>query len=61
MAITGASSQNTDSLWRVWSNPGLPDTVRYHALGALSWANMFTRTDSALSLALLMYERSGEK
>ncbi len=54
-------AQNTDSLWRASNDAGLPDSSRFQALGKLAWAHMFTDTDSSLSLALLMYERAGEK
>lgn len=60
LACAGAQAQNTDSLWRVWNDPERADSVRFQALGRMAWANMFTRTDSALSLSLLLYERGGE-
>lgn len=50
----------TDSLWTVW-NSSRADSLRFDALGRLSWALMFEQPDSALTVAQLLYERAGEK
>lgn len=53
--------QNTDSLWSTWSNKAIADTTRMQALGKLAWANMFTDADSALSLAMLLYDEASAR
>ena len=55
--VRGAS---TDSLWNVW-NSTAADSVRFKALGRMSWALMFSRPDSALGIAQLLYEQAGMK
>ena len=42
---------NRDSLWQVWSNTGLEDTVRLHALHRLVGAYANQNPDSARLLA----------
>ncbi|MEO8067570.1 MAG: tetratricopeptide repeat protein [Flavobacteriales bacterium] len=59
--FTGAFAQSTDSLWKVWNNKSVADTVRMKTLGAMAWANMFSDADSALSLAMLLYDEAAAK
>lgn len=54
-------AQVVDPLWAVWSDTTRSDSERYDALGKAAWARMFTEPDSALSLALLLYEHASEK
>ena len=54
-------AQNTDSLWAVWNNTASEDSTRMQALGTLAWANMFSKADSALSLAMLLYDEATTK
>ncbi len=42
---------NTDSLWRVWNDPGRPDTTRLWAIQQMAWHIMFTDPDSGAVLA----------
>lgn len=44
---------NADSLWGVWSNSGLADTVRLKAIQDLSWSLMYSNPDSTAQLANL--------
>ncbi|MEO5644361.1 MAG: tetratricopeptide repeat protein [Bacteroidia bacterium] len=53
---------NTDSLWRVYNNSSLHDTIRLNAIGDLSWQMNFTNPDSGLvlgKLQLALAEKSG--
>lgn len=47
----------TDSLWAVWNNPRLHDTLRLRAAETLAWeAYQYTSPDSALSVCQLQYD-----
>lgn len=52
---------NTDSLWGVWNDTARPDSVRLQALGRTAWALMPSDPDSALSLALLLYDEASAR
>lgn len=51
----------TDSLWSVWNDAAKPDSVRLQALGRTAWALMPSDPDSALSLALLLYDEASAR
>ena len=51
-----------DSLWQVWRDTSLHDTVRVRALGQYSWSKfLFTRPDSAIWYGEVMYDFAKER
>ena len=40
-----------DSLWRVWSDAGTPDSARLQAIQQLAWKTVFEQPDSGVALA----------
>lgn len=46
-------AQKQDSLWSVWNNSQLHDTVRLEALNNLAWEFIFSKPDSAYKLATI--------
>lgn len=56
-----SAASKTDSLWSVWNDPAKPDSTRLQALGRTAWALMPSDPDSALSLALLLYEEASTR
>lgn len=56
---------NTDSLWNIWQNAKMPDTVRLEAIKKYSWDKyMFTNPDSAIVIAKIQLkyaELKGDK
>ena len=51
-----------DSLWQVWRDTSLHDTVRVRALGHYSWTKfLFTRPDSAIWYGEVMYDFAKER
>ncbi|TNE60429.1 MAG: tetratricopeptide repeat protein [Bacteroidetes bacterium] len=51
LAFSANAQVNTDSLWQIWQNTGLADTIRVKALQAVAWDIMYHDPDSALLLA----------
>ncbi len=45
------SQGNTDSLWRIWHDPALPDTARLEALHQLAYRFLQNAPDSALAIS----------
>lgn len=56
-----STAGKTDSLWGVWNDTARPDSVRLQALGRTAWALMPSDPDSALSLALLLYDEASAR
>lgn len=56
-----STAGKTDSLWGVWNDVAQPDSVRLQALGRTAWALMPSDPDSALSLALLLYDEASAR
>jgi len=50
---------NVDSLWSVWSNTSLADTVRLKSIQSLAWSFLYSNPDSTYTLAVqeLAYAR----
>ena len=50
------SQSTSDSLWNVWSDISLPDTVRLQAINQLEWDHyLYTKPDSAVYFTQLEY------
>ncbi|QQR87117.1 MAG: tetratricopeptide repeat protein [Flavobacteriales bacterium] len=56
-----SAAGKTDSLWSIWKDAAKPDSVRLQALGRTAWALMPSDPDSALSLALLLYDEASAR
>lgn len=49
-----AYGSNTDSIWGIWNNKNIHDTLRLKALDDIIWDKyMFTKPDSAYLLAII--------
>ncbi len=52
---------NVDSLWTVWENQTLEDSIRLEAIYSISWDGfLFTNPDSAFGVAQLQYDFAKE-
>jgi class 3 adenylate cyclase len=58
LSFPGIKSQvnNNDSLWKIWFDSSLHDTVRLQAIDDLAWDVRYNNTDSALTWATLELE-----
>ncbi len=55
-------AQNLDSIWAVWNNPSLPDTLRLRAIYDYAWDGYLnTQPDSAIYFAQLQYDFAESK
>jgi tetratricopeptide (TPR) repeat protein len=53
---------NLDSLWQVWNNQKLHDTIRLQAIEKMAWKGfLYSNPDSAFALAQLEYNFSKQK
>ena len=51
------ANTNTDSLWAIWNNPELPDTLRLNAIHKYTInTHLYSRPDSALYFSLIEYD-----
>jgi serine phosphatase RsbU (regulator of sigma subunit)/Tfp pilus assembly protein PilF len=55
-------AQNYDSIWKIWYNTKLHDTIRLDALYTLSWeGTLFSDPDSSFKLAQMQYDYAKKK
>ena len=48
---------NVDSLWNIWNNTTVADSLRIDALNEMAWSGfLFSQPDSAFACAQLAYE-----
>lgn len=56
------SQVNMDSLWTIWNNAFLPDTVRAKSLYMIAWNGyLYSKPDSAFYIAQVLYDFAAEK
>ncbi len=60
--VQSYKGQNYDSIWQIWYNTKLHDTIRLDALYTLSWeGTLFSDPDSSYKLAQMQYDYAHKK